>query len=155
MAPPEGANAIAVPPGHARIATLEAKGTINYECRARAGMAGAYMWTVSSPDAALRHWTGWRVGQLYEGPTWAHRDGSRLTGKLVGAVSGGPGKLQDQLWKVGASGEPGEFSGVAFVRRTNATGAAPPRKPCTAQTVGQGARSAYSAEYSFFAPTRP
>ena len=122
---------------------------------ARAGMAGAYMWTISAPDAALRHWTGWRVGRLYEGPTWAHRDGSKLTGKLLGAVSGGPGKLQDQLWKVVPSGARGEFSRVAYIRRTNATGGEPPAKPCTAAVIGQGARSDYSAEYSFFAPIRP
>jgi hypothetical protein len=155
VAPPESANAVAVPPGHERAMTLEAKGKINYECRARAGMAGAYMWTVSAPDAALRHWTGWQVGRLYEGPTWAHRDGSMLTGSLAGAVSGGPGKLQDQLWKVTPSGKKGEFSAVAFIRRTNATGGVAPSRRCAADSIGQGARSEYSAEYSFFAPTRP
>lgn len=155
VAPPRGANAVAVPAGHERLMTLEAKGTVNYECRARAGMAGAYMWTVSAPDAALRHWSGWRVGRLYEGPTWAHRDGSVLTGRLLGAVSGGPGKLQDQLWRVEPSGKPGEFSPVRFVRRTRATGGAAPTQPCVAGSVGRGARSEYSADYSFFAPIRP
>jgi hypothetical protein len=155
VAPPEGANAVAVPPGHERALTLEAKGTVNFECRARAGMAGAYMWTVSAPDATLRHWTGWPMGRLYEGPTWAHRDGSVLTGKLLGAVSGGPGKLQDQLWKVAPSGKPGAFSGIAFIRRTNALGGAPPAQVCTEKTTGTAARSDYAAEYSFFGPTRP
>src|SRR5687768_4028434 len=118
-------------------------------------MAGAYMWTVSAPDAALRHWSGWRVGRLYEGPTWAHRDGSVITGRLLGAVSGGPGKLQDQLWRVEPSGKPGEFSAVRFVRRTNASGGAAPSKRCAAESVGQVARSEYSADYSFFTPTPP
>ena len=154
VAPPESANAVAVPPGHERAMTLAATGTVNYECRARAGMAGAYMWTVSAPDAALRHWSGWRVGRLYEGPTWAHRDGSTLTGRLAGAVSGGPGKLQDQLWKVTASGKQGDFTPIAFIRRTNATGGATPAGRCTAESIGQGARSDYSAEYSFYRPAR-
>jgi hypothetical protein len=155
MAPPESANAVAVPPGHEQTMTLDAKGTVNYECRARAGMAGAYMWTVAAPDATLRHWTGWPHGRLDEGPTWAHRDGSRLTGKLVGAVSGGQGKLQDQLWKVEAAGKPGGFSGTTYVRRSKATGGAEPSSRCSAQRIGQSARSDYAAEYSFFAPTRP
>ncbi len=153
--PPESASAVAVPPGHERAMTLKAVGTVNYECRERAGMAGAYMWTVSAPDAALRHWSGWRLGRLYAGPTWAHRDGSRLTGRLVGAISGGAGRLQEQLWKVAPSGNQGDFSRVAYIRRTEASGGAQPNVPCDARRVGEGRKADYEAEYAFYVPIRP
>jgi hypothetical protein len=143
---------VAVPPGHALVMTLQAVGTINYECRAHAGMAGAYVWTVAAHDATLRHWTGFPVGRLYQGPTWSYRDGSRLTGEFLGAVSGGAGKLQDQLWRAQASGKDGELTRIAYIRRTNATGNAPPDSPCTAQRIGQGYKTRYAAEYAFYAP---
>jgi hypothetical protein len=155
LQPPEGPNAVAIPPGHERIMTLDAAGTLNYECRARPGMAGAYVWTILAPDAVLRHWSGWGVGRLYEGPTWAYRDGSRLSGRLLGAVSAGPGRLPDQLWKATPAGEKGAFSGVAYIRRTNATAADLPSTPCSAARVGAGAKTDYAAEYSFYAPIRP
>ncbi len=155
LQPPSGPNAVAVPPGHERLMTLDAVGTLNYECRPRAGMAGAYMWTMDAPDAALRHWSGWRVGRLYDGPTWAYRDGSRLGGRLLGAVSAGPGKLPDQLWRAIPGGEDGAFSRVAYIQRTNATSAALPATPCTAARVGESLKTDYAAEYSFYAATRP
>lgn len=150
MSPPETANAIAVPAGHELVMTVSARGTVNYECRARAGMAGAYMWTVDAPDAVLRHWSGWPVGRLYAGPTWAHRDGSRLTGQLVGAVSAGPGRLPDQLWHVVPSGDRGEFSDIAYVGRRNASGGAPPTTACGEPQVGRGAKADYVADYAFY-----
>lgn len=133
---------------------LEAVGTINYECRSHAGMAGAFVWTVAAPDATLRDWIGFPVGRLYEGPTWAHRDGSRLAGELLGAVSGGPGKLQDQLWRARPSGEEGRLSRVAYVRRTNATGGAAPDAPCIAARVSSTHKAPYSADYAFYAKRR-
>lgn len=137
--------------------TLHARGTVNFECRARAGMAGAYMWTVDAPDAVLRHLSGWPLGHLYAGPTWAHRDGSLLTGRLVGAVSAGPGKLADQLWQVVPSGKRGAFSDVTYIRRSNATGDLSPEAPCRAADVGRGTKSAYAAEFALYRrrPTRP
>jgi hypothetical protein len=155
MQPPAGPNAVAVPAGHERVMTLDAVGTLNYECRARAGMAGAYMWTINAQDAVLRHWSGWSVGRLYEGPTWAYRDGSRLGGRLLGAVSAGPGKLPDQLWQAIPAGDDGAFSRITYIRRSNATAASLPPTPCTAARVGQGLKTEYAAEYSFYAATRP
>jgi hypothetical protein len=135
--------------------TLAASGTLNYECRARAGMAGAYMWTVSAPDAVLRHWSGWRVGRLYQGPIWAYRDGSRLRGTLLGAVSGGPDRLPDQLWQARPLDADGEFAAITYIRRTQAASGPPPSAPCDASRVGRGSKATYSAEYGFYAPTRP
>ncbi|HWA39430.1 MAG TPA: DUF3455 domain-containing protein [Burkholderiales bacterium] len=146
---------MAVPPGHERVMTLTASGTINYECRARTGMAGAYVWTVSAPDASLRHWSGWRVGRLYAGPTWAYRDGSRLRGTLLGAISAGADRLPDQLWKAQPLDRAGEFALVTHIRRTNATSGPPPATACDASRVGREAKAQYAADYSFFAPTRP
>lgn len=151
MRPPEVANAVAIPPGHERIMTLHAVGTVNYECRPVTGMAGAHAWTLAAYDASLRHWTGLRVGRLYQGPTWAYRDGSRLTGQLAGSVSGGAGHLPLQLWRTRASGKKGTLSSVVFVRRVDATGEPPPQARCTAARAGALHPASMEADYEFYA----
>jgi hypothetical protein len=86
-------NAVTVPAGHQEITTLRAVGSMNYECRTRAGMSGAFGWVLDAPDASLRHWSGLTMGRLYAGPTWLYRDGSKVIAKLVGTSPGGAGKL--------------------------------------------------------------
>lgn len=131
--------------------TLRAVGTINYECRPHAGMAGTYVWTVAAHDATLRNWAGFAVGRLYQGPTWSHRDGSRVTGQLLGSVSAGAGKLQEQLWRAQPAGKEGTLARVAYIRRSDATRNASPHPACDARRVGHGYKAPYSAEYAFYA----
>ena len=150
IAPPAVASAVAVPPGHREVMTLRAAGTLNYECRAHAGMAGAYGWVLNAPDAALRHWSGLRVGRYYAGPTWQYRDGSKVVGKILAASSGGPGRLPIQLIQASATSATGELSGVTYIQRLAATGGEAPREPCTASAVGRGHSVPFSAEYVFY-----
>lgn len=152
MQPPATANAVAVPPGHEHVMTLRAVGTVNYECRPMTGMSGAYTWTLAAYDAPLRHWTGFRVGRLYQGPTWAYRDGSKLVGEMIGSVSGGPGRLPEQLWRTRSTGAKGALSTVVFVRRTGAIGDPPPATRCTGPRVGAVAKAEFEADYEFYAP---
>jgi len=151
MRPPASATAVAVPPGHERVVTLRAVGHLNYECRPLTGMAGAYAWTLAAYDASLQHWTGFPVGRLYQGPTWAHRDGSKLTGELIGSVAAGPDRLPLQLWRARPGGRKGELSDVAFIRRINAVGDRAPAKRCTALLAGVLDKRGFQAEYEFFA----
>jgi hypothetical protein len=148
MVPPSLPSAVTVPPGHKKAMTLKAVGTMNYECRVRAGMSGAYGWVLNAPDASLRHWSGWRVGRYYGGPTWAYRDGSRVTARLIAASPAARSPIQ--LWQASSIGVEGEFSGVTYIQRINATGGEPPSVPCTEGAVGRGRKVEFSAEFVFY-----
>jgi hypothetical protein len=131
--------------------TLKSTGTLNYECRPRPGMSGAYGWVLDAPDAALLHWSGLRVGRYYGGPTLAYRDGSSLTLKLIGSSPGEAGKLPIQLYQAASRSGQGELADVTYVLRLNAVGAEPDTA-CSAREVGRGAKADFSADFLFYKP---
>jgi uncharacterized protein DUF3455 len=147
MAPPPLPTVVTVPAGHRHALTLKALGTLNYECRAHAGMSGAYGWVLDAPDATLRHWSGLAVGRYYGGPTWEYRDGSKITARLV-ATSPAPG-LPTLLLQASPLGGSGEFSDVTFIQRLNASGGVP-TAPCDQGSVGRGRSIEFSADYLFY-----
>jgi len=142
---------VSVPAGHRHAMTMKAAGSLNYECRLHPGMSGAYGWVLDSPDATLMHWSGFGVGRYYAGPTWAHRDGSRVTGKLVAASPARPGELPIHLYRAAPAGDKGEFSDVSYIQRLNAKGAEPPAR-CDAAAVGRGRSVEFSADFLFYKP---
>jgi Protein of unknown function (DUF3455) len=151
MAAPPLPTAVRVPAGHRHAMTLKSTGTLNYECRARAGMSGAYGWVLDAPDAALLHWSGLRVGRYYAGPTAAYRDGSSVTMKLIGTSPDEPGKLPIQLYQAASRGAKGEFDEVSYVLRLNAVSTAP-GAACAAGDVGKAAKADFSADFLFYKP---
>jgi hypothetical protein len=151
MAAPALPTAVRVPDGQRHAMTLKSVGTLNYECRARAGMSGAYAWALDAPDAALLHWSGLRVGRYYAGPTFAYRDGSSLTMKLIGASPDEPGKLPIQLYQATSRGGTGELQDVAYVLRLNAV-SREPESACAAGDVGKAAKADFSADFLFYKP---
>jgi hypothetical protein len=149
MAPPALPTAVRVPAGQRHTMTLKSVGTLNYECRARAGMSGAYGWVLDAPDARLLHWSGLSVGRYYAGPTLQYRDGSRLTMKLVGSSPGEPGKLPIHLYEAASRGGNGALSTVTYVQRLNAV-AAEPSQPCTDARIGRSHKADFSADFLFY-----
>jgi hypothetical protein len=150
MAAPPLPNAVRVPAGHRHAMTLKSVGTLNYGCRARAGMSGAYGWVLDAPDAALLHWSGLRVGRYYAGPTAAYR-GSSVTLKLIGATPDEPGKLPIQLYQVTSRSGKGELDEVTYVLRLNAV-SREPGAACAAGDVGKAAKADFSADFLFYKP---
>jgi uncharacterized protein DUF3455 len=148
MAPPPLPTAVTVPAGHKHALTLKAIGTLNYECRARAGMSGAYGWVLDAPEASLLHWSGLRVGRYYGGPTWEYRDGSKLSGRVV-ATSPSEG-LPIQLVQATPAGRKGELSDVTYIQRLNAQSAPAPDVECTGAAVGRGHKAEFSADFLFY-----
>ena len=149
MAPPPLPTAVRVPAGHRHALTLRSTGTLNYECRPRPGMSGAYGWVLDAPDAALLHWSGLRVGRYYAGPTAAYRDGSSVTLKLIGSSPDEAGKLPIQLYQAVRRGGQGELSDVTYVLRLNAIGGEPDTA-CSVREVGSGAKTGFSADFLFY-----
>ena len=151
MRAPALAKNVTVPSGHHHALTMKAAGSLNYECRALPGMSGAYGWVLDSPDAKLMHWSGLGVGRYYAGPSWSHRDGSRVTGKLVAASPGAPGHLPIHLYQAASATGRGAFSDVTFIQRLNATGTEPSAS-CNAAAVGRGRSVDFTADFLFYKP---
>jgi hypothetical protein len=149
MSAPALPTSVSVPSGHRHTLTLKAAGSLNYECRPRPGMAGAYGWVLAAPDARLLHWTGLGIGRHYAGPTWSHRDGSRVSGKLVAASPAGEARLPIQLYEAVATQGDGELAGVTYIQRLNATGGEP-TAPCGPSLIGRGHRVDFSADFLFY-----
>ena len=129
--------------------TLKSTGTLNYECRPRPGMSGAYGWVLDAPDAALLHWSGLQVGRYYAGPTLAYRDGSSITLKLIGSSPDEAGKLAIQLYQAASRGAQGQLGDVTYVLRLNAV-SKEPDAACSAREVGTGAKAGFSADFLFY-----
>jgi len=149
MAAPPLPTAVRVPAGQRHAMTLKSTGTLDYACRPRAGMSGAYGWVLVAPDAALLHWTGLHVGRYVAGPTLEYRDGSRVTLKLVASSPDDPGKMPIQLYRAAGHAGEGEFADVTYVQRLNAVGREP-AAACTAGNVGAAAREPFSADFLFY-----
>jgi hypothetical protein len=147
MALPE---AVRVPAGHQQTMSTLGKGEITYECRAKAGSAGAHEWVFVVPVATLADAKGSLVGKYYGGPTWEAKDGSRVTGKQVAVAPAMAGSIPLQLVKAEPAIGPGAMQGVSYIQRLNTLGGVAPAAPCTAATAGQKRQVAYQADYVFY-----
>jgi Protein of unknown function (DUF3455) len=150
MSAPEVPPAIAVPAGNKPVMTLKGVGQLAYECRAKAGAAGAYEWAFAGPDAVLQDSRGNQVGKYYGGPTWEHRDGSKLGGKQLAVSPGGAGNIPLQLVQANPVSGIGAFAGVTYIQRVNTAGGVVPPAPCDEASIGSKRTVGYSADYVFF-----
>jgi hypothetical protein len=120
---------------------LVGKGKQIYVCQAS-------VWKLKAPDAQLYTTTGELVGHHFAGPTWEHRDGSRVVGKAVANV---PSADQNSIpWllldAVSHDGK-GAFSKVQSIQRLNTKGGVAPARSCT---ENQEMAVPYQADYNLF-----
>jgi hypothetical protein len=140
------------PAGVEVILTAHAKGVQIYACQAGADLKLA--WVLKGPEAELSDASGKTIAHHSAGPTWKHADGSEVTGK-VEAKENAP-KTDAIPWLLlSAAGHKGEgaFSRVASIQRIHTEGGLPPAaNTCNESAKGKEARSAYEADYYFYAP---
>jgi hypothetical protein len=131
--------AIRVPEGNRRIASMPARGVQTYQCTGGA-------WVFVQPDAILEH--RGRAEVLHSrGPVWTSvRDGSSVTATAL-ATSPVPNAIPQLLLKATANRGPGLLAQVTFVQRLNTTGGLAPTGPCT---EGVTASVPYTADYTFW-----
>jgi len=135
--------------------TLSARGVQIYECRAKAGAADGQDWVFVAPEAELFDASGRRVGSHGAGPHWLADDGSRIEGRVIARQDApAAGAIPWLLLQAKASGPDGVLTRVSHVQRVNTQGGVAPAGGCSADTRGQTARVAYSADYRFFGPAR-
>lgn len=144
--------AIRAPAGERLVLKTHATGAQIYLCMSGAG--GQLQWTLKAPDAELHDGKGAVIGRHYAGPTWRLNDGSEVTGKAVAHVdSPDPRSIAWLLVSVVSHAGKGALTPVTHIQRINTHGGQPPpAAQCDATKPNTEFRSAYSADYYFYAP---
>jgi Protein of unknown function (DUF3455) len=145
--------AIKVPAGHSVVLETVGVGTITYQCRAKANMAGQFEWVFVGPDAVLNSRAGKSLGKYYGPPaTWESADGSKVTGAQV-AISPAPsGNIPLQLVKANSAMGEGAMKGISFIQRVQTKGGVAPSSVCDAKTVDSKQIVNYRSDYIFYKP---
>ena len=151
---PDVPDKIKAPAAEEVVLLVHATGAQIYTCQT--GTDGKPAWTLKAPEAELHDQQGRIVGRHYAGPTWKANDGSEVTGKAAARVdSPDPDSIPWLLVSVtGHSGE-GVLSRVTTIQRIHTKGGQPlPAAECNAAKQNVEAKSAYSADYYFYAPRK-
>lgn len=150
--PPLVPAAIKAPAGESVVLVAHATGAQVYVCASAAD--GTPLWTLKGPDAELRDAKGALIGQHYAGPAWKLKDGSEVTAKATAHVDSPDAHAIPWLLlsAVGHAGG-GVLAAVTHIQRIHTQGGeAPPAAQCDAAKRNSESRSAYSADYYFYAP---
>jgi Protein of unknown function (DUF3455) len=142
------------PVGEEVILSAQATGVQIYVCQA--GAEEKFSWVLKAPEADLADATGKKIARHFGGPTWKHVDGSEVTGKVI-AKQDAPKPDAIPWLLLAAASHTGEgiFSRVTSIQRIHTQGGLPPNaNTCDASANGKESRSAYSADYYFYAPGR-
>jgi hypothetical protein len=143
--------AVQVPPGHRVALESVGVGEITYECRVKANAAGQHEWVFIGPDATLQDRAGKAIGRYFGPPaTWAHGDGSALTGTQLAIAPAMPGSIPLQLVKANPATGAGALSGVTHIQRVATQGGVAPTSPCDAMSMGRREVVKYQADYIFW-----
>ncbi len=150
--PPPVPEAIRAPAGERLVLATHATGAQIYLCASAAD--GQSQWTLKAPDAELHDGKGAVIGHHYAGPAWKLNDGSEVTGKALAHVnSPDPQSIAWLLLSVVSHAGKGVLTAVTHIQRINTHGGQPPpATQCDATKRNSETRSAYSADYYFYAP---
>jgi hypothetical protein len=144
--------ALTVPASEKLVLKAHATGSQIYTCKA--GADGAPQWVLKAPDADLHDKKGAVIGHHFAGPSWRYKDGSEVTGKASAHVDS-PDASSIPWLLVSVTGHMGEgmLAKVSSIQRVNTRGGKPPAATeCDASKSGTDSKSAYSADYYFYAP---
>jgi hypothetical protein len=148
---PELPESLTAPAGEQVVLWAHAKGVQIYACQAGADLK--LTWVLKGPEAELADASGKTIVHHSAGPTWKHADGSEVMGK-VEAKENAP-KTDAIPWLLlSAAGHKGEgvFSRVTSIQRIHTEGGLPPgSSACNDAAKGKEVRSAYEADYYFYA----
>jgi hypothetical protein len=150
---PDVPDAIQAPAGEEVVLLAHATGSQIYTCQAAAD--GKFSWTLKGPDAELHDRKDKVIGQHFAGPTWKLKDGSEVTGKAAAHVD----SLDAQsipwlLVKVVSHSGNGQLANVTSIQRVHTHGGQPPAEGCDAAHRDAESKSAYTADYYFYAPAK-
>ena len=147
------ASAVALPADEETALRLDARGTQNYQCRAKRDAPGEHEWVLVAPEADLFDSTGKKVGKHYAGPTWeSTEDGSKVAATVKArADSSEADAIPWLLLTVTQTTGDGVMAGVKSVQRTDTHGGKAPPGACS---VDETLKVPYTAVY-WFSRTKP
>jgi hypothetical protein len=143
--------AVQVPAGHKVAMETVGAGSITYECRVKANVAGEHEWFFVGPDARLMDRAGKQVGRYYGPPaTWENMDGSRVTATQVAVSPAAAGSIPMQLVKANPAMGAGAMTGVTYIQRVSTQGGVAPAMTCGGSNLGARQVVQYQADYIFY-----
>jgi hypothetical protein len=150
---PDVPDKLAAPATEEVVLRAHATGSQIYVCQA--GSDQKLAWVLKGPEAELFDGDGKSIGHHFAGPTWKHNDGSEVTGK-VAARQDSPDADAIPWLLLSATGHSGSgiLSRVTTIQRINTKGGQPSTASCNDSHRGEETKSAYSADYYFYAPPR-
>jgi hypothetical protein len=149
---PEVPGSLKAPAGEEVILMAHATGVQIYVCQAESEQKST--WVLKAPEAELTDATGKQIVHHFAGPAWQHIDGSEVTGKVVAKQDAPKADAIPWLLLSAAShtGD-GVLARVTTIQRIRTEGGLPPKaSDCNVSANGKESRSAYSADYYFYAP---
>jgi len=150
---PDVPDAIQVPAGEEVIFYAHAKGSQVYTCHA--GTDGKFGWALKGPEAELHDRADKVIGEHSAGPTWKLKDGSEVTGKAVARVDSLDGQSVPWLLvKVVSNSGKGALAHATTIQRVHTHAGQAPAEGCDEAHKGAESKSAYTADYYFFAPAK-
>jgi hypothetical protein len=152
-APPDVPDAIQVPSGQELVLFAHASGSQIYSCQA--GADGKFAWTLKAPDAQLTDRKDKVIGQHSAGPTWKLKDSSEVTGKAAAHVDSlDPDSIPWLLVNAVSHAGKGQLANVTSIQRVHTHGGKPPADGCDEAHKDAESKSAYTADYYFYAPAK-
>ena len=150
---PEVPEIIRAPKGEDVALVGHATGVQIYVCQA--GADKKFAWVIKAPEAELTDTLGNKIIHHFVGPTWAHVDGSQVAGKVVAkADAPKPDAIPWLLLTATSHSGEGILSRVTSIQRIHTEGGlAPSANSCDPSANGKEVRSAYQADYYFYAPS--
>jgi Protein of unknown function (DUF3455) len=151
---PDVPDKIKAPAGEEIVLQAHATGSQIYVCQS--GTDGKLAWALKAPDAELHDQQGAIIGRHYAGPTWKDNDGSEVAGKAVAKVDS-PDSDSIPWLLVNATGHSGQgvLTRVTSIQRIHTKGGLPPSaSDCTSAKQNVEVKSAYTADYYFYAPAK-
>jgi hypothetical protein len=144
-----------VPAAEVLIQRAQATGVQIYRCREDNSDAARFAWQLKAPEADLFDGAGNKIGKHYAGPTWEANDGSKVAAEVAARVdSPDPSGIPWLLLRAKSTSGSGLFGSVRFIQRLHTVGGSAPSDGCNQASAGSETRTAYSAEYWFYADKR-
>jgi len=151
LARPDVPDKLSPPATEKLVLQAHATGDQIYVCQP--GLDHKLSWTLKAPDAQLFDAQNKVIAKHFAGPTWKHNDGSEVVGKVSARADSPDANAIPWLLLTAAShtGD-GAFAKVTFIQRLHTKGGQPPQTGCDEAHRNAETKSAYSADYYFYAP---
>lgn len=151
---PDVSKELSPPANEKLILRAHATGDQIYVCQPGPDPGQKLAWILKAPDAQLFDAQNNVIAKHYAGPTWKHNDGSEIVGKVAARLDAPDANAIPWLLLAAAShAGSGVFANVTSIQRLHTKGGQPPQSGCDDSHRNAETRSAYSADYFFYAPS--